>query len=68
MALTNTEKADIIDQKIKAFEHQLYGSELDLLAENASDEPNTEFINTISSNITNAQSKIAALELKKSSL
>jgi hypothetical protein len=66
--LTNEDKIAIIDQKIRNEEYVSYSITLDLLAENAVVDKNTDRIADYNKTKTASQAKIAALTAAKEEL
>ena len=63
--LTNEEKIDIIDQRIKSLNHTLYGYEVELIQTNAGANIKAEQIAYINSRISDINDQKAALEALK---
>lgn len=63
-SLTNEEKAISIRSKIKSLEYGKYSIELDILAENAVNDPNQSSLSEWQIQLSNINAKKAALQLE----
>lgn len=68
VTLTNEDKIAIVDQKIRNEEYTVYSITLDLIAENAVADKDTNKIAEYTKTKTASQSKITALEAEKEKL
>jgi len=59
--LSNAEKAQIINQRIKNLNYNKYNLDIDLLVENTKASPLASSISTISASISDVNAQIAAL-------
>jgi hypothetical protein len=59
--LTNDEKAAIVDAEVRNLEYQMYSLEVQLIAENAKTEPDSERSSSLTALIAEKQTQIAAL-------
>lgn len=63
--LSKSEKLTILQQKTKNIEYQKYSLELDILLENASDNPDSDNIKTSNSKLAEIAKKIKILNDEK---
>lgn len=66
--LSNTEKADIVNQHIRSIEYSLYNAELDKVEANAVSDIDLNLIDSINERIANLNLKLSALEAEKAKL
>lgn len=66
--LTNDDKIAIINQHKRNIEYAKYGYQVSLIAENAVSSPNEETIDSLNQQISDVDSKIAALDAEIASL
>jgi hypothetical protein len=66
--LTNDDKIAIINQHKRNIEYAKYGYQVSLIAENAVSNPNEETIDSLNQQISDVDSKIAALDAEIASL
>lgn len=66
--LTNDDKIAIINQHKRNIEYAKYGYQVSLIAENAISNPNEETIDSLNQQISDVDSKIAALDAEIASL
>lgn len=59
--LTQDEKAAVIDSQVRSLEFQMYGAEVEIIAENAKAEPNAERVTALNAIIAEKQAQIAAI-------
>lgn len=66
--LTVEEKLSIIQSQLRNIKYKKYNAEVELIAENALDTPNTGRIAEINATIANCDSQITALNAEKESV
>lgn len=66
--LTNDDKIAIINQHKRNIEYAKYGYQISLITENAVSNPNEETIDSLNQQISDVDSKIAALDAEIASL
>lgn len=66
--LTNDDKIAIINQHKRNIEYAKYGYQVSLIAENAISNPSEEIIDSLNQQISDIDSKIAALDAEINSL
>lgn len=66
--LTNEEKINIIDQHKRSVEYSKYGYELSIIEENAVSTPNQSAIDSLNQQISDLNSKLAALDAEIAAL
>lgn len=66
--LSNEDKISIINQHKRNIEYVRYGLELSIIEENATANPNQENLDSFNNQITDLDSKIAALDAELASL
>jgi len=66
--LTNEEKAGIVTQHIKNIEYSIYNLEISVIEEEAVESPDAEKISTLNSDITELNTKKAALTTELATL
>lgn len=68
MTLTKQEKAEIVQQHIKNLSFNKYNTDLSIIEENAAALPNKSIIDSLESQLSDLNSKIAALTTELDSL
>ena len=66
--LTNEEKLSVVNQHIKSVDFSIYGVELDLIEENASSQPNAEYVTSLNQRLSSLNAKKSALTTEAASL
>jgi ABC-type phosphate transport system auxiliary subunit len=59
--LTNADKAQIINSRLKSLAYNKYNIEIDLIVENAKDEPSTASVSALNNSMLEVNSQISAL-------
>lgn len=68
MILTKQEKSEIVQQHIKNLSFNKYNTDLSIIEENAAAFPNKQIIDSLESQLSDLNSKIAALTTELDSL
>lgn len=68
MTLSNDDKLNIVNQKIRNVEYAKYSAELELRLEESTDNPDSATVTDLNNQITNLNAKMSILTEEKTSL